>query len=66
MRVRERRDNKQRLQPPSPEQPVPETNGDAIRDAAERFLAAGEEAILRALSCDSERFLAANQQEGGQ
>jgi len=36
------------------------------RAAAQRFLAAGDAAIQRALSSDSARFLAANQQEGGQ
>jgi hypothetical protein len=38
----------------------------ALRQAADRFLAAGDEAISRALSSDSERFLAANRQQGGQ
>ncbi len=66
MRIRERRANEQRVQPPTAAQPAPETHGNAAWDAAERFLAAGEEAIERALSRDSERFLAANQQQGGQ
>jgi len=37
-----------------------------LRQAGDRFLAAGDEAISRALSTDSERFLAANRQQGGQ
>lgn len=66
MRVRERRNDEQRVQPPTPAQPMPATSGDTPLDAADRFLAAGEEAIQRALSHDSERFLASNQQQGGQ
>ncbi len=66
MRVRERRNHEQRVQPPAPTQPMPATSEDTPLDAAERFLAAGEEAVQRALSHDSERFLAANQQQGGQ
>jgi hypothetical protein len=38
----------------------------AVRQAGDSFLAAGDEAISRALSGDSERFLAANRQQGGQ
>ena len=36
------------------------------RDAGQDFLAAGDEAIRRALSGDSEAFLRANRQRGGQ
>ena len=36
------------------------------REAAERFLASADEAIDRALSGDSEAFLAASRQQGGQ
>jgi hypothetical protein len=36
------------------------------RRAGEDLLAAGDAAIARALSGDSERFLRANRQEGGQ
>jgi hypothetical protein len=39
---------------------------DALREAGEGFLAAGDEAIRRALSGDSEAFLRANRQRGGQ
>ncbi len=37
-----------------------------LRRAGEDLLAAGDEAIRRALSGDSEAFLRANRQEGGQ
>lgn len=37
-----------------------------LRRAGENLLAAGDEAIRRALSGDSEAFLRANRQEGGQ
>ena len=37
-----------------------------IRRTANEFLSAGEEAIRRALSDDSEVFLRANRQQGGQ
>ena len=39
---------------------------DALRAAGQNFLAAGDEAIRRALSGDSEAFLRANRQRGGQ
>ena len=39
---------------------------DRLRSAGEDFLAAGDEAIRRALSGDSEAFLQANRQRGGQ
>ena len=39
---------------------------EAIRDAARDLLAAGDRAIEHALSGDSERFLRANRQSGGQ
>jgi len=37
-----------------------------LRHQAEEFLAAGDEAIHRALSGDSEAFLRASRQHGGQ
>lgn len=37
-----------------------------IRRAADEFLTAGDEAIRRALSGDSEEFLRANRQRGGE
>lgn len=39
---------------------------DAAREAGERFLRAGDRAIDRALSGNSEAFLRASRQEGGQ
>ncbi len=39
---------------------------DRLRSAGERFLSAGDEAIRKALSGDSEAFLRANRQRGGQ
>ena len=42
-------------------------NLDALREQADRFLAAGDEAINRALAnSDSEAFLRANRQQGGE
>jgi hypothetical protein len=41
-------------------------DADALRDAGEAFLAAADEAINRALSGNSEEFLAQNRQMGGQ
>lgn len=39
---------------------------DELRSATERLLQAGDDAIDRALSGDSEAFLRASRQEGGQ
>ncbi len=41
-------------------------DGDTLRGAGEAFLAAADEAINRALSGNSEEFLAQNRQMGGQ
>jgi hypothetical protein len=41
-------------------------NLDRLREEAEDLLTAGDEAIRRALSGDSEAFLRANRQQGGQ
>ena len=41
-------------------------NLESIRQTANEFLNAGDEAIRRALSRDSEEFLRANRQRGGQ
>jgi len=63
MRQKERQDNT----PPSGG--GGETGGglDRLREQADRFLAAGDEAINRALaSSDSETFLRANRQQGGE
>ena len=58
------RQQEQTQQPAAPV--VPSQNLNATREAAERFLTAGDDAINRALSVNSEDFLAANTQEGGQ
>ncbi|HVS03945.1 MAG TPA: hypothetical protein VMT16_14360 [Thermoanaerobaculia bacterium] len=51
--------------PPPDEEP---RDGDLarLRARGDDFLAAGDEAIERALSGDSEAFLRANRQEGGE
>lgn len=41
-------------------------NLEQIRQTANEFLSAGDEAIRRALSRDSEEFLRANRQRGGE
>lgn len=63
MRQKERQDNM------PPEGAGGDSGGglDHLRDQANRFLAAGDEAINRALAnSDSETFLRANRQQGGQ
>lgn len=45
--------------------PAPAPAGEA-RERAQRLLEAADDAIQRALSDDSERFLAQNRQQGGQ
>ncbi len=44
----------------------PPTGSDELAARAERLLRAGEVIISRALSADSEQFLAENRQHGGQ
>jgi hypothetical protein len=63
MRQKDRQDNT----PPSGGGGNPEGSLDQARERANRFLAAGDEAINRALSStDSEAFLLANRQQGGE
>jgi len=62
MNLRQRRHEETRNEPQTP---APGGQGD-LRLGAERLLAAGADAIDRALSQDSAAFLSANQQEGGQ
>ena len=56
--------------PERPQDPAPVgapgSHLDDLRQAGEEFLAAGDQAIRRALSGDSEAFLRANRQKGGQ
>jgi hypothetical protein len=66
MKERERRDEERLLgDGPGPgDSPEPETQ--ALRDEAQRLLRAGSAAIERALSHDSQEFLRATRQRGGQ
>lgn len=50
----------------TPNDQEPDSQLDRLRAAGEGFLAAGDEAIRRALSGDSEAFLRANRQRGGE
>jgi|PlaIllAssembly_1097288.scaffolds.fasta_scaffold498838_2 hypothetical protein len=53
--------------PPPPTTPVPASTGlTRVRRDAQELLSAGDEAIARALSGDSQAFLRANRQQGGQ
>jgi len=63
MRQKERQDNK----PPTGNGGNPGSGLDQLREQADRFLAAGDAAIDRALAnTDSETFLRANRQQGGE
>jgi hypothetical protein len=63
MRQKERQDNS----PSASGGDNPGGGLDHLREQANRFLAAGDEAIDRALAnSDSEAFLRANRQQGGQ
>ena len=63
MRQKERQENG----PSLAEGGAPEGGLDSLREQANRFLAAGDEAIDRALAnSDSEVFLRANRQQGGE
>jgi hypothetical protein len=65
MNERERIENEHN--PPPSSEGLGENNRlQQIRQTANEFLAAGDEAIRRALSGDSEGFLRANRQQGGQ
>lgn len=64
MRFRERENERQRQNPAGQ---APEGgNLDALRAEANELLAAGDDAINRVLSGNSEAFLLANRQQGGQ
>lgn len=66
MKLRERHDDeRERGQPPSGAS-AGGADLDAVGQAAERLLAAGDAAIDRALSKNSDAFLAACRQLGGQ
>ncbi len=68
MRFRQRDDEEaSRREHEAADHPAARDSGDdQAREAAERFLASADEAIDRALSGDSEAFLAASRQQGGQ
>lgn len=59
------REQEQLQQNPTPENPAG-GNLSQLRLAGEELLAAGADAISRTLSSDSEAFLAATKQQGGQ
>jgi len=62
-RERSDREDRERQRPADPGDPG---GLEDLRLEGEAFLAAGDEAIRRALSGDSEAFLRANRQQGGQ
>lgn len=64
-RDRQRHDDEDQRQA-TPASGVPENTLDNLRQAGETFATAGDEAIQRALSGDSQLFLAATRQSGGQ
>ncbi len=69
MRLRERNSNHEHEQEQEKQLPLPVVPGENLaraRQAAERFLEEGDDAINKALSASSVDFLAANRQEGGQ
>jgi hypothetical protein len=62
---------KERERQPQRQQPAPTGSSgaddlDAAREQGARLLAAGDDAIERALSADSRAFLRANRQQGGE
>jgi hypothetical protein len=65
MRLRERTDA-ERADGGEPGDESPDANLRRTRLAGQSFLAAGADAIQRALSGDSEQFLASTRQQGGQ
>jgi len=60
------RDHAERQTPAAPDDAAHDSGLDEARAAGELFLSAGDEAIRRALSGDSEAFLRANRQRGGE
>lgn len=54
------------LQPPGRDDPPPSPELQRLRQISHELLDAGASAIDRALSTDSEQFLQATRQEGGQ
>ncbi len=67
MEMRERPHDPRLRQPMDPGGPhPPAADLSAVRERGRRLLAAGRVAVSRFLSSDSEAFLAANKQQGGQ
>lgn len=68
MKLRDRRtfDNDPERNSHEPDDAGGTGDGAELREAGEAFLAAADEAINRALSGNSEQFLAQNRQMGGQ
>ncbi len=69
MSERERISQNERVIPSDGPSPGAGNEGESleqIRQTANEFLNAGDDAIRRALSRDSEEFLRANRQQGGQ
>jgi hypothetical protein len=64
MRTRQR--DHENVRPPHAAASGSPTDLEQMRASADRLLAAGSDAIDRALSTDSRAFLEANRQEGGQ
>jgi hypothetical protein len=60
------RDQREWTPGPTPGQDDGGAGLDSAREAGERFLRAGDRALDRALSGDSEAFLRSSRQEGGQ
>ena len=65
MDLRERQNEAERPRPAGDGNPGSD-NLDSLSSQADRMLAAADSALDRVLSGDSERFLRANQQHGGQ
>ena len=65
MRLRERTED-ERVDDGAPRDDSADGNLRRTRLAGQSFLSAGADAIQRALSGDSEKFLAATRQQGGQ
>jgi hypothetical protein len=66
MRFLNRNREPEQQQTPAAENPPAGGNLSQLRLAGEELLAAGADAISRTLSADSEAFLAATKQQGGQ
>lgn len=64
--ARERKRDEERRDPEAPTQGPSAQNLARRRQAGTDLLASADEAINRALSADSEAFLLANRQEGGE